>query len=627
MVLASANLFAILVSGRASDTCTDETVLLQGGTGKNLKDVVQHRAATPLLHEGEQCWRRHQCDGQGGACPRYCGTQGVCCRAGVTYSAQEAADCGAQGHGIQGMHTCQLPPALEDDGPVTVLPDLEDEVRRLTVLSRREAPPGWVKHIDNWSCGGSGEIHDQTPESTGSLSGCASFCSEYNFAVLWENYPLCRCHNTCDEANGGYSHEIPHNSNTEPEVVYSANYARLAPGRKGNDFENTAMRRLNQRTFENSPWYSYSTSMTPHALQGEVRRLTALSRREAPLGWVNHIDNWSCGGSGDIRDQTPDGTGSLSGCASFCSDYDFAVLWENYPLCRCHNTCDEANGAYSHEIPHNSNTDPEIVYSANYARLAPGRLGNDFETTVMRRLNQRTLENSPWYSYSTSMRPHELEDEVRRLTALSRRQSPPGWIKHIDNWSCGGSGDIHDQTTDSTGSLSGCASFCSEYNFAALWENYPLCRCHNTCDEAHGGYSHEIPHNSNTEPEVVYSANYARLAPGRMGNDFENTVMRRLNQRTFENSAWYGYLENADHPVCPSGYVLEQGDVGGWGYDAEHGRLAASNVLECANFCSADPECKSFEFSPTHATPCNLNNVEHPAGSNNHMDFIFCSQE
>jgi len=53
MVLASASLyFAILVSARASDTCTtDETSLLQGAGWKNQKDVVRRRVATPLLRE------------------------------------------------------------------------------------------------------------------------------------------------------------------------------------------------------------------------------------------------------------------------------------------------------------------------------------------------------------------------------------------------------------------------------------------------------------------------------------------------------------------------------------------------------------------------------------------------
>jgi len=122
MVLAVLQVSSILFIARASDICADDTctnsdhfALLQsaGFQRDKLKEVVRHGldSAEPLLHEGEQCWHSGQCGRQGGACPQYCGTQGVCCRAGGTWSEPpEIDDCGADGHGIAGMHTCQWPP-------------------------------------------------------------------------------------------------------------------------------------------------------------------------------------------------------------------------------------------------------------------------------------------------------------------------------------------------------------------------------------------------------------------------------------------------------------------------------------------------------------------------------------
>jgi len=111
---------AVAAYASADETCADETSMLQVAGQRKLNGVAKHgdssdrrRIAAPLLHEGEQCWHADQCSGQGGSCPQYCGTSGVCCRAGRTFSDQEREECGPNGHGIEGMHTCQSPPPLD----------------------------------------------------------------------------------------------------------------------------------------------------------------------------------------------------------------------------------------------------------------------------------------------------------------------------------------------------------------------------------------------------------------------------------------------------------------------------------------------------------------------------------
>jgi len=91
----------------SSGTCSqDEATLLQMQSMRH-KSQASMTSEVSVPNEATQCWGSNQCGGQGGACPQYCG-DGVCCRAGFTaQNDMERDDCGQNGWGITGMHTCQ----------------------------------------------------------------------------------------------------------------------------------------------------------------------------------------------------------------------------------------------------------------------------------------------------------------------------------------------------------------------------------------------------------------------------------------------------------------------------------------------------------------------------------------
>lgn len=83
-----------------------------GANGYEQGHPSHHQCQPRLLNHENQCWYGDQCDGQGGRCDAsgFCGALGVCCRNGWgALNLKEALECGVSGHGVTGMHTCQLP--------------------------------------------------------------------------------------------------------------------------------------------------------------------------------------------------------------------------------------------------------------------------------------------------------------------------------------------------------------------------------------------------------------------------------------------------------------------------------------------------------------------------------------
>ena len=74
---------------------------------------------------------------------------------------------------------------------------------------------------------------------------------------------------------------------------------------------------------------------------------------------------------------------------------------------------------------------------------------------------------------------------------------------------------------------------------------------------------------------------------------------------------------------CPEGYVSKSGDIPGWGSDLG-GRLGLSRQ-QCADECSKNRDCLSFEHSNTRKS-CNLNRIAEPT-QGPFEDFIFCVKQ
>ena len=76
-------------------------------------------------------------------------------------------------------------------------------------------------------------------------------------------------------------------------------------------------------------------------------------------------------------------------------------------------------------------------------------------------------------------------------------------------------------------------------------------------------------------------------------------------------------------PECPEGYILVEGDVGGYGNVGKEPSVVDQDLGACAALCTDRPgECCSFEWSPSLKI-CNLNQECAPTG-NKFRDYLFC---
>ena len=76
-------------------------------------------------------------------------------------------------------------------------------------------------------------------------------------------------------------------------------------------------------------------------------------------------------------------------------------------------------------------------------------------------------------------------------------------------------------------------------------------------------------------------------------------------------------------PECPEGYILVEGDVGGYGNVGDPPSVPDQELGSCAALCNHLPDdCCSFEWSPTERR-CNLNQECAPT-KNKFRDYLFC---
>ena len=72
---------------------------------------------------------------------------------------------------------------------------------------------------------------------------------------------------------------------------------------------------------------------------------------------------------------------------------------------------------------------------------------------------------------------------------------------------------------------------------------------------------------------------------------------------------------------CSTGYKLVPGDTPGWGLQIR-GKIQAKDMKKCAQLCSANKDCCSYEYSSTEKL-CNLNKDCKPTAKK-YNDFDFC---
>ena len=64
---------------------------------------------------------------------------------------------------------------------------------------------------------------------------------------------------------------------------------------------------------------------------------------------------------------------------------------------------------------------------------------------------------------------------------------------------------------------------------------------------------------------------------------------------------------------------MDAGDIDGPG---QIGTIYVDHIFGCSERCNDDPQCRSFEYSPTEKK-CNLNKDDAPT-QNTYKDFAFC---
>jgi hypothetical protein len=74
---------------------------------------------------------------------------------------------------------------------------------------------------------------------------------------------------------------------------------------------------------------------------------------------------------------------------------------------------------------------------------------------------------------------------------------------------------------------------------------------------------------------------------------------------------------------CPQGYLSREGDVPGYGTEIK-GKQNTDVVTDCSSKCDIDPNCCSFEWSPTTKL-CNLNRTCEPTQAK-YKDYYFCTK-
>ena len=102
--------------------------------------------------------------------------------------------------------------------------------------------------------------------------------------------------------------------------------------------------------------------------------------------------------------------------------------------------------------------------------------------------------------------------------------------------------------------------------------------------------------------------------------------LKYMGPDTFDRMAFLRAYHAVMNP-CTIGFAQMAGDIGGWGQIGDRG--GGENVedcAQCADLCSGEEECGSYECSVTELK-CNLNTENLPTNNEGFKDYMFCSRD
>jgi hypothetical protein len=102
--------------------------------------------------------------------------------------------------------------------------------------------------------------------------------------------------------------------------------------------------------------------------------------------------------------------------------------------------------------------------------------------------------------------------------------------------------------------------------------------------------------------------------------------LKGLPQEIIPSDSKFGTRLCIKNDICEKGYLYMPGDVPGSGSNKYLTTGGIDSAEKCAEFCTKEDGCGSYEFSPSELK-CNINTENEPTSRKIYKDYQFCSKE
>jgi len=109
-------------------------------------------------------------------------------------------------------------------------------------------------------------------------------------------------------------------------------------------------------------------------------------------------------------------------------------------------------------------------------------------------------------------------------------------------------------------------------------------------------------------------------------NNRRECFLKGLPQEIIPSDSKFGTRLCIKNDICEKGYLYMPGDVPGSGSNKYLTTGGIDSAEKCAEFCSKEDGCGSYEFSPSELK-CNINTENEPTSRKIYKDYQFCSKE
>jgi len=109
-------------------------------------------------------------------------------------------------------------------------------------------------------------------------------------------------------------------------------------------------------------------------------------------------------------------------------------------------------------------------------------------------------------------------------------------------------------------------------------------------------------------------------------NNRRECFLKGLPQEIIPSDAKFGTRLCIKNDICEKGYLYMPGDVPGSGSNKYLTTGGIDSAEKCAEFCTKQEGCGSYEFSPSELK-CNINTENEPTSRKIYKDYQFCSKE